>query len=142
MQRSPSKKALRLAAREAFPELTREHDRAKRARHAALLAHRFKLDEAIKAKRKELVREAAPRRWSTGWSQERFNRYHDMQNGKCAICKVDFTASGRAPHADHDHATWIPRGLLCAGCNTGLGMFKESPEALAAAIKYLKEWHF
>lgn len=38
---------------------------------------------------------------------------------------------------DHDHETNEYRGTLCASCNMALGMFKDNPELLKQAIKYL-----
>ncbi len=38
---------------------------------------------------------------------------------------------------DHDHIRNNVRGLLCKDCNTGLGLFKENPEIINNAIKYL-----
>lgn len=61
-----------------------------------------------------------------------------VQGRRCRICGV---REEDAPHGklrlDHDHATGATRGLLCALCNTGLGMFRDDPELLAAAIQYL-----
>jgi hypothetical protein len=63
----------------------------------------------------------------------------EAQDGKCAICGV---AEAYAPRkrlaVDHDHRTGAIRGLLCGNCNAGLGQFKDSPELLAAAIRYLE----
>lgn len=64
--------------------------------------------------------------------------YEDMfrkQDGKCRICNDPYDSL----HVDHDHATGDVRGLLCNNCNAGLGMFKDSPELMVKAIKYLKE---
>jgi len=38
---------------------------------------------------------------------------------------------------DHLHGTATVRGLLCHPCNTGLGMFRDTPHLLARAIGYL-----
>ena len=62
----------------------------------------------------------------------------EMQAGACAICRAVFsTMPTWQVHADHDHATGAPRGLLCNGGNVGLGSFKDSLERLLAAIAYL-----
>ena len=64
----------------------------------------------------------------------------DMQNSCCAICLVPFsTLPKRSIHADHDHTTGRPRGVLCQKCNHGLGLFKDDPGILVSAIRYLKE---
>lgn len=65
------------------------------------------------------------------------------QRGVCAICGKPETAkhqSGKQKDLaiDHDHATGAFRGLLCVNCNNGLGRFKDSPELLISAAKYLK----
>ena len=56
----------------------------------------------------------------------------DEQGGVCAICKVD-----PPTHTDHNHATQELRGLLCTGCNLGLGQFRDDPQRLVAAARYL-----
>lgn len=64
-----------------------------------------------------------------------------VQNGKCACCDKLITFEGRKPntaHVDHDHKTGVVRGLLCAHCNKGLGLFKDDPVALEKAAKYIK----
>ena len=64
------------------------------------------------------------------------------QNGECAICheKLDSSKKSLVPHVDHVHnETKQVRGLLCGGCNFGLGHFSDSPKILENAIQYLKE---
>jgi hypothetical protein len=61
----------------------------------------------------------------------------------CAICGTpwgDTRATG--PNVDHNHTTGAVRGLLCSGCNTSLGLLKESQTILRRAIAYLAlhEW--
>lgn len=58
------------------------------------------------------------------------------QNGLCKICgRPD--PKGRKLHVDHDHNTGAVRGLLCQGCNFGLGGFQDNPELLLEAVKYI-----
>jgi Recombination endonuclease VII len=62
-----------------------------------------------------------------------------QQEGRCKICKTpEAAAPGKRLHLDHDHATGAIRGLLCGNCNVGLGQFKDNPDLLAAAIRYLQ----
>lgn len=60
------------------------------------------------------------------------------QNGLCAICR-----SQPAQHVDHCHATGEVRGLLCFGCNRGLGKAQDDPELLRRGLSYLERhgWH-
>lgn len=62
---------------------------------------------------------------------------HEKQQGKCAICG-EIPKSERGLHVDHCHTTGAVRGLLCHGCNTGIGALKEDAEILSNAIKYLR----
>jgi hypothetical protein len=60
--------------------------------------------------------------------------------GNCEICgkPAKDSAKGRL-HKDHAHTDPpVPRGCLCDCCNHGLGKFQDSPELLAAAIRYLR----
>lgn len=67
---------------------------------------------------------------------------YESQNGKCAICavKISFVKKDQKTVAclDHCHATGKPRGFLCNGCNTGLGGFRDTPEFLNKAVKYIE----
>lgn len=68
-----------------------------------------------------------------------YDRVLEAQGGGCAICGASSSSDGSALAVDHDHETGDIRGLLCAGCNRGLGFFKDDPERLRAAIRYLEE---
>jgi hypothetical protein len=59
------------------------------------------------------------------------------QDSKCAICK---TKSDKALHVDHCHKTRAVRGLLCNGCNTALGLFRESEKNLLSGIEYIRKY--
>lgn len=69
------------------------------------------------------------------------------KQGGCAICGA--TEPGRTYwHVDHDH-TCCPgsektcgncvRGILCGTCNIGLGAFKDDPDRLTSAARYLQD---
>jgi len=62
------------------------------------------------------------------------------QNGVCAICGAKDAGGRGAFHADHDHETSTPRGVLCHRCNIALGHFKDNPKILQAAIEYLNKY--
>jgi hypothetical protein len=58
--------------------------------------------------------------------------------GKCDLCGK-YLPRGKAV-LDHCHKKVENRGWLCASCNSGLGMFKDSPETLRRAILYLESF--
>jgi hypothetical protein len=60
------------------------------------------------------------------------------QETSCAICGKEFSST-RDQHIDHCHKTNFVRGVLCLGCNTGLGGFKDNPESLRKAALYLED---
>lgn len=58
----------------------------------------------------------------------------EKQEGRCAICRERMLR----PVLDHSHKTMEVRGLLCNGCNTGLGFFKDDPIFLIRASRYVQ----
>jgi hypothetical protein len=73
-----------------------------------------------------------------GVTEDHYLGLYVSQNGKCAICKESIELRGKQTHIDHNHETLEVRGLLCHGCNTAIGLFKESEDNMNNAIKYLK----
>ncbi len=69
-------------------------------------------------------------------TEKKYNAMLERQAGVCAIC-AEKPKGGRLA-VDHIHGTETVRGLLCGRCNTALGLFKDDPERLAVAIKYLR----
>ena len=53
------------------------------------------------------------------------------------ICKNE--SNNKSLHIDHCHDSGKVRGLLCHGCNTAIGLFKENIDTMLKAIKYLKD---
>ena len=74
-----------------------------------------------------------------GLTEEGYSKLVAAQGGVCAICKQP--PSGNGPNkrlvVDHHHASGQVRGLLCGPCNCAIGLFKDDPDLLAAAIRYL-----
>lgn len=80
-----------------------------------------------------LSKEADWRRRGLTLTAEQFGEKLQEQNNLCAICNKPLVK----PCADHDHGSGDFRGILCNGCNRGLGFFEDNPELLQAAIAYL-----
>ena len=59
------------------------------------------------------------------------------QEGRCAICGEE-PSTKRGLAIDHCHITGKVRGLLCHGCNIGIGSMKDSAVLLLKAIRYLE----
>ena len=75
--------------------------------------------------------------WSHGLSVEEFEAMLAQQQGACAICRRPFRTT---PCIDHCYLTGWVRGLLCHGCNRGLGHYGENPAFLAQASVYMQRW--
>jgi hypothetical protein len=71
-----------------------------------------------------------------------FDQYRVLlgaQGNACKICgSFSPGASKKYFSVDHDHKNGKIRGILCHGCNAGLGMFKEDTESLRRAAVYLE----
>lgn len=95
----------------------------------------------------EVERSAAKRHHIT------FERYQQMrrdQDDRCLICQEPETRRSQGGPVwllglDHDHRCCpgpvscgaCVRGLLCDGCNRGIGFLRENPESLRRALQYL-----
>ena len=61
-----------------------------------------------------------------------YDQMLEEQDCKCKICGAKDKLV-----VDHCHDRGHVRGLLCQNCNTGLGMFKDTPEIMIKAAEYL-----
>ena len=59
------------------------------------------------------------------------------QGGRCAICGAN-EPNGYGWHVDHDHEFGAVRGILCGGCNIGIGHLRDDPAILRGAIAYFE----
>lgn len=63
-----------------------------------------------------------------------YNEMVTRQNKKCAICGRSQSEFPRRLFVDHDHKTGKVRGLLCPGCNLGLGYFEKYKEEMQSYL--------
>ena len=76
---------------------------------------------------------------SYGLTIEQLTALRAEQEHCCYICGMHETENYKEIlYVDHDHETGEVRKLLCAHCNTGLGLFRDSPELLDKASNYLR----
>ena len=81
-----------------------------------------------------------------GVDRSRYEQMLAAQGGGCAICAGQ-NPKNRMLAIDHDHSCCpggrtcggCVRGLLCDSCNHGLGKFRDSPETLLMAARYLQK---
>lgn len=81
-------------------------------------------------RRRSLTRKLA----QYGVSYEDAKAILEEQGSRCRICRAK-----KKLVIDHDHETMEFRGFICSHCNTGLGMFFDSPDFLIAAARYLQD---
>ena len=106
--------------------------------------------KALAANRAREDRKKNPERWreydlkkSFGITLKQYKEMEESQKGVCAICGnpevvIDNrTNKPRNLAVDHCHMTKKVRGLLCMGCNQGIGNFRENPKFLIAAASYV-----
>ncbi len=80
------------------------------------------------------------RKLAYGLEPDEFEALLARQGGVCAVCHRPPPKSKHSWNlsVDHDHKTGEIRGLLCFNCNAGIGQFKDEPERLRAAARYLE----
>jgi hypothetical protein len=141
---TPAERRRRRRKRYAEDPQFRESIRAaNRAWHAANLheiqARRRKRcaeDPKYRRKVKEWVKWARLKH-DYGITREEYRTMVKRQKGRCAICEKKFRRR-RERGLDHCHYCQFVRGLLCTSCNLGIGYFKDQPDLLRRAAKYLK----
>lgn len=73
-----------------------------------------------------------------GLTEDDYLQMLEAQGGRCAICGTDTPGTAGVFAVDHDHTTGAVRGLLCRGCNIGIGNLGDDVERLRRAIEYLQ----
>lgn len=134
------------------PEAYQRHKARMRERYATDPVFREKQKQASRdrAKANQVRRKAQQKAWKAAnpGRMQAYMRKHnrrragiidatgESRHGVCPICKHDGPLV-----CDHWHAgpkTGMVRGWICSACNTGLGFFYDSPEALVTAAEYLR----
>lgn len=77
-----------------------------------------------------------------GLTKKDYKKIVEEQDNRCAICNQHETRKNRIGQTrnlsvDHCHKSGKIRQLLCSNCNAGLGHFKDNPEFILAAYKYI-----
>jgi hypothetical protein len=83
------------------------------------------------------TRRGAELRRFYGMSPADFEARIASQHGVCMICSRKFK---RSPDVDHCHKTGLLRGLLCSGCNVGIGALGDDWWVAAKGAIYLLYW--
>ena len=112
----------------------RHKDNGRRAGAYCAKCHKQRCRDRYNAK--SMLQRRAERASSYGLTSQQYIDMYTKQDGKCAICNNEPTTK-RGLHTDHCHETGIVRGLLCHGCNVGIGNFLHDIELMKKAIKYL-----
>lgn len=151
---SPEKKAAFIARQ---TELKRTPERLEKAREynkQYYAKNRERIAEQIKARRKRdwpKIREAnkayretrkdqqylSHATYTYGVTRDELNGMREACGNRCEICGGPPTSKHGRLAVDHDHDTGVVRGLLCGGCNRGLGAFGDSVARLHKAALYL-----
>lgn len=110
-----------------------------------------KLKARHRKKLKERQLDGSLRWYVRGMPPHQFEAMWQQQEGRCAICGIELIRHSRQENSvciDHNHACCLSgrscgrcnRGLLCKLCNSGIGMFRDSPLLLQNAIEYLRSF--
>lgn len=73
------------------------------------------------------------RRYKYGIGNNKWDYLVERAGANCEICSLKKHTS-----IDHCHSSGDVRGLLCSGCNSGLGCFHDNESLILSAIKYLE----
>ena len=73
-----------------------------------------------------------------GLTLDQYHALFESQGERCPCCGNVLEALAPNTHVDHDHVTNRVRGLLCNGCNQGLGSFRDNPQTLRKAAEYVE----
>lgn len=138
-RRDPAARACHQAASRRTRETKgKEIDAKKTARYRSDPEYRRKLLDQMAAARKRRGARTNQARKEAGFTAELFEALWDAQAGRCALCSLRLVDKGRSHnscHADHDHSSGRPRGLLCRSCNLSLGFYENHQKPAGLELK-------
>ena len=115
------------------PELAKIRDRAayqRQKEHRVEYARKYRKENPEKTMNTNL-------KVKYGITRQEYLNILNKQNYKCAICGKPQEEHSRNFSLDHNHKTNKIRGIVCDGCNYGIGFMEKYFEIYA---KYLKEY--
>jgi hypothetical protein len=128
------KAATRYRTDPAFRAETKARSRAHYlANRDRILEHWKQLRRTADPEKRRVIGRQRRLRGRYGITEGDVARMLEEQRGLCAICAGPIPD----PQVDHDHDTGVIRGVLCGGCNRGIGILKTVAN-LRRAIAYLE----
>jgi len=127
-------KTCKTAAKEAWrklhPELVKEQSRRTKENQKKHPDFKKRQAKSLRKYRLKKRYRLTPEEWEIKFQN---------QGRCCDICKT--TEPGpKGWSTDHDHELEQTRSILCTFCNPALGLFKDSPELLRRAARYIEYW--
>jgi hypothetical protein len=102
--------------------------------------HGQRCKECVKMANKRRYHRDPDKAWAAtmkrkyGITPEQYDDMLEAQDHRCYICE---RKSRRRLAVDHDHRTWLVRGLLCHTCNYLLGTLNDNARLMTRAGEYL-----
>ena len=87
------------------------------------------------------IKKGQAMKFNYGITLDEYNQVFAAQKGRCMICGIHQSELLRSLAIDHNHETGEFRSLLCANCNTGIGLFHENTGIMRTAISYLEKYY-
>lgn len=113
-------------------------------RIAYLKSERFKEMARIRSRKYSQRPESKEKAWvremfkAFNLTKDQYFSMFKKQKGKCGICKKHQRELKKRLAVDHCHDSGKIRGLLCALCNSTIGMLGDNKKSILKVIKYLE----
>jgi hypothetical protein len=130
-----------------MPYKNREEEKAWQSKWRKKNAKRLRQKEREAYAKNPRPSQSATMKYKYGITYDEYDLLLEKQGGGCGICGSKIPGGRGRFHIDHDHSCCptektcgkCVRGLLCAHCNTKLGMLESDWKEKAEA--YLEGWN-